>query len=86
MFIESQREYLKIVTETKTILTRYLLAAVEKALPPENFIRVHRSFIVARNKIDLFDASSIEIGKNEIPIGRSYKSYVLQALGFKGTE
>lgn len=86
LYIESQREYLKVVTNAKTILTRYLIAAVEKELPPESFIRVHRSFIVARNKIDLIDANSIEIGKNEIPIGRSYKKQVLQTLGFKETE
>jgi DNA-binding LytR/AlgR family response regulator len=50
-------------------------------LANNNFIRVHRSFIVAKNKIDAFTASDVEIAGQQIPIGRSYKELVLAIMG-----
>ena len=49
-------------------------------LAENNFIRIHRSFIVAKDKIDAFSASELEVGGKQIPIGRSYKEYVAHNL------
>jgi|SRR6218665_689568 len=81
LYIESQREHIKIVTDTKTIVTRYAISDLEKELPVAQFIRVHRSFIVAKDKIDFVDAQDIEIRNKEIPIGRSYRDLVKVVLG-----
>jgi DNA-binding LytR/AlgR family response regulator len=43
-------------------------------------LRVHRSFIVSKDKIEAFTATDVEIAGKEIPIGRSYKEFVLRAL------
>ncbi len=75
LYIESQKENVKIVMEDRTILTRYSISNLEKELP-ENFIRIHRSFIVSRSKIDFFDANDVEIRGKQIPIGRNYKDFV----------
>ena len=83
LFIESLKEYIKVVTKEKSILTKFQLSQIEQTLAKENFIRVHRSFIVAKNKIDAFTAIEIEVGGKQIPIGRSYKSEVHSALGIK---
>lgn len=83
LYIESQRENVRIVTDSKTIVTRYPISELEKELPASAFIRIHRSFIVARAKIDFIDANDVEIGGKEIPIGRSYKDYVLQTIGVR---
>jgi len=80
LYIESLKEYIKIVTGGKSILTKFQLAQVEEMLTKGKFIRVHRSFIVAKSKIDSFSATEIEIAGKEIPIGRSYKEYVLSNL------
>ena len=80
LYIESQRENIKIVTEDKTIQTRYLISDIESELP-NGFLRIHRSFIINIEKIEAFDSGTIEIGKKEIPIGRSYKDFVLAKLG-----
>ncbi len=80
LYIESQRENIKIVTEDKTIQTRYLISDIESELP-SGFLRIHRSFIINIEKIEAFDSATIEIGKKEIPIGRSYKDFVLARLG-----
>jgi DNA-binding LytR/AlgR family response regulator len=81
LYIESVKEYIRINTPGKTVLTKFQLHEIEKVLPGNYFMRVHRSFIVAKNKIDAFTAADIEIRGKQIPVGRSYKELVLAALG-----
>ncbi len=76
LYIESLREYIRVVTRKKTILTKFQIGQIEKLLEDNNFIRVHRSFIVAKNKVEAFTAVSVEIENKEIPVGRSYKELV----------
>jgi len=73
LYIEGLNDYIKIITTTKPIVTKHLLASLEEMLPPAQFIRIHKSFIIAINKIESFNADSVEIGKKEIPIGRLFK-------------
>jgi len=80
LYIESLKEYIKIVTNGKSILTKFQLNQMEELLAKGKFIRVHRSFIVSKNRIDAFSATEVEIGGKQIPIGRSYKEYVLSNL------
>ncbi|MEO5593400.1 MAG: response regulator transcription factor [Chitinophagaceae bacterium] len=80
LYVESLKEYIKIVTNGKSILTKFQLNQVEELLSKGKFIRVHRSFIVAKAKIEAFSATEVEIAGKEIPIGRSYKEYVLSNL------
>jgi DNA-binding LytR/AlgR family response regulator len=81
LYIESKREYIDIVTKNRSLLTKLPLGEVEELLTKNNFIRVHRSFIVAKQKIDAFTAAEIEINGKEIPIGRNYKELVAAMLG-----
>ncbi len=80
LFIESLREYVRISTREKSILTKFQLHEVEDLLSRNNFIRVHRSFIVSKDKITAFTASDVEVNAKQIPIGRSYKELVLSIL------
>ena len=80
LYIESLREYVRITTREKNILTKFQLTAVEELLSKNNFIRVHRSFIVAKDKISAFTATDVEINNKQIPIGRSYKELVIGVL------
>jgi DNA-binding LytR/AlgR family response regulator len=80
LYIESLKEYIKIVANGKSIITKFQLNQMEELLTKGKFIRVHRSFIVSRSKIESFSATEIEIAGKEIPIGRSYKEYVLSNL------
>jgi len=81
LYIESKREYISIVIKDRSFLTKFQLSEIEELLASNNFIRVHRSFIVAKNKIDAFTASDVEISGQQIPIGRSYKELVLAIMG-----
>ncbi|HEY6438204.1 MAG TPA: LytTR family DNA-binding domain-containing protein, partial [Ignavibacteriaceae bacterium] len=73
LYIEGLNDYIKIITTNKTIVTKHLLASLEEMLPSKEFIRIHKSFIIAINKIESFNADSVEIGKKEIPVGRLFK-------------
>lgn len=79
-YIESLSDYIKIHLTDKTILTRETISSIEAKLPQNDFIRVHRSFIVSLSKIESFTNETIEIGKKEIPISRSYKDEVMNKI------
>ena len=81
LYIESRREYINVTTKDKSLLTKFQLGEIEELLAKNNFIRVHRSYIVAKNKIDAFTAAEIEINGQQVPIGRSYKELVSSILG-----
>jgi DNA-binding LytR/AlgR family response regulator len=81
LYIESKKEYISIVTRQQSYLTKYALGEIEQQLDKARFLRIHRSFIVARDKINAFNAAEVEINSLQIPIGRSYKELVLSLLG-----
>lgn len=73
LYIEGLRDYIRIFTTSKTIVTKHLLSSLEEMLPGDAFLRIHRSYIVSLDKIDSYNAETIEIAKKELPIGRLYK-------------
>ena len=76
LFVESQREYVKIVTTKKVHVTKMSTHEIEDLLPSNYFKRIHRSFIVAVGKIDSYTAEMVEIGGTQIPIGRGYRDVI----------
>ena len=75
MYIEGLKDYIKIYTEdaSKPILSLMSMKAMEELLPSSRFIRVHRSFIVQKDKIRVIDRGRIVFDKTYIPISDSYK-------------
>lgn len=83
LYIESIKDYIKVVTTNRTVITKQSIGSVEEMLDKDRFIRVHRSFIVALNHVDTFSSTSLEIGSIEIPIGRLYRDGVIKILETK---
>lgn len=83
VYIESLKDYVKVHTSSKLVITKQLISQFEEALPAERFLRTHRSFIVSVNKIEAFTAEVIEIAGQELPIGRVYKNAVMNVLNYK---
>jgi DNA-binding LytR/AlgR family response regulator len=79
-YIESIRDYIRIVTKCGAIVTKFKLSDIEELLTSNNFLRIHRSFIVSKDKIKALTATEVEIEGKEIPIGRSYRELVIRAL------
>ena len=75
-YVESQREYIKVVTEKKEFISRMSTHEIEDLLPSHTFKRIHRSFIISINKLDSYTAESVEMNGISIPIGRAYKEVV----------
>ena len=81
LYIEGRKEYLKIVLMTERILTKQNFKEMISTLPELGFIRVHKSFIVAINKIGSIRNNRITIGEKSIPIGSTYKELFYKAIG-----
>lgn len=73
-YIEGLKDYIKIFTSEKAILTLNSLKKIQEILPEANFVRVHRSFIVSLSKIDSIQRNRIVIGKTFVPVGENYKN------------
>jgi two-component system, LytTR family, response regulator len=80
LFIEGMKDYVKIRTADKETITYQTMSHFEEKLPDTLFLRAHRSFIVAIDKITAYSASRIEILNWEIPIGQYYQKEVLKRL------
>jgi DNA-binding LytR/AlgR family response regulator len=80
LFIESLKDAVTIHTADHAYATHYHLNELEELLPREHFLRIHRSFLVAIDKIDSFSAAEVEVGGRTLPIGRKYKEYVAGRL------
>jgi DNA-binding LytR/AlgR family response regulator len=80
LYIESLKDYIKVVTSSKTVITKQSISSLEETLPKGNFIRIHRSFIVALNKVESYNHEIVEIAKKEFPISRMYSHEVRKAL------
>ena len=80
LYIESLKEYVRIVTKNQAIVTKSSIASLESILPQDSFVRIARSFIVSIDEIKSFTNEIIEIGKVELPIGKLYKPNVLKVL------
>lgn len=82
LYIESLKEYIRIVTQGgNPIVTKFQISDIEALLPQNVFLRIHRSYIVARDKVDAITATDVEIRGREIPVGRNYKDLVQAAFG-----
>jgi len=80
LFVESQKDYVKIVAAHKQIITKQTIASIESMLPENEFVRVHRSFIVAMNKVDSYNQHTLMVGSEEIPIGPLFRQQAIQRL------
>jgi len=76
VYIESQREYIRIVTTKKEWITKMSTHEIEVLLPADLFKRIHRSFIVALKKIDSYTSDSVEVNGISIPVGRDYRDAI----------
>lgn len=83
IYIEAMKDYLKIHTGEYKLVTLQTMSEMEKILPPKQFIRVHKSFIVAVAHIKSVYGNSIEMEKTTIPIGISYKNNVMNFIARK---
>jgi DNA-binding LytR/AlgR family response regulator len=72
LFIEGMKEYIKVVTPDKTYITHKSLTLQSEELPSERFMRIHKSYTIALDKVKSIEGNRIQILNHTIPIGRNY--------------
>jgi DNA-binding LytR/AlgR family response regulator len=82
-FIEGLNEYIRIHTDNRRVVVKSSLHSIEEKLPSEQFIRIHKSYIVSIPRIRAFNATTIELDNAKLRIGRNYKNQVFSALHYK---
>lgn len=80
LYIEGARNYLFVFTKEKKIMTLMRMKEIEEQLPSDYFIRIHKSFIVAKGYIELIERHQVTIKDKKIPIGRNYREMFLKAI------
>jgi DNA-binding LytR/AlgR family response regulator len=80
LYIESLKDYIRIILRDKQVITKQTITALEEMLPEQEFMRLHRSFIVALKKIDSYNLTSVFIGKTELPVGPLYRHEISKRL------
>lgn len=80
IYIEGLKNYISIFLPEQRLITYLTLKDVEPLLPSNNFIRVHKSYIIALDKINMIDGNMIYIGSEKIPIGETYRAKVYQYI------
>lgn len=74
LWIESLKDYVKVALKDRTFVTKQKISILEELLPEDNFLRIHRSFIISVPMIESFNSNTVEIAGKELPIGRNYKN------------
>lgn len=80
-WIESIKDYIKVMTPVKTYITKQKISITEKLLPFGQFMRVHRSYIVPVKKVEAFHPQYLSVAGTKIPVGRNYKEACVQQFG-----
>lgn len=80
LFIEALKEYVKIVTKIRSVITYHTLTGLEEKLPAGKFYRIHRSYIVRINAITSIDGLVIKIDQHELPLSRTEKDVFMELV------
>lgn len=80
LYIESARDYVRVFTKDKSYITRQTISSVEAMLSGNDFIRIHRSFIISVTQIKSFTNELVEIGNKELPIGKLYRNSFMKLV------
>lgn len=80
LFVEGVKDYVKIVLDSRKILTKESIGKMAERLPADQFLRIHRSFIVNCNKITAYTATEVEIERRVLPIGRVFRKEFLEKM------
>jgi DNA-binding LytR/AlgR family response regulator len=80
LFVEALKEYVKIVTKDKSVITYHTISGLEEKLPAGKFYRIHRSFIVCIKAITSIDGFAVRIDKHELPVSRNERDAFVEFI------
>jgi DNA-binding LytR/AlgR family response regulator len=83
-YIEAVGDYMKVVTDSGQLIINETMKKLQEELPERSFIRVHKSFIISRDRIKYIEGNYVQVEDKSIPIGATYRNEVLASLEKRG--
>lgn len=83
LYVQSLGNYVKIVVQGKVWVTQITTTELEESLPRSQFLRIHKSYIVSKSKIDIMKDDELVLAGNILPIGKTFKKYVKELLAYR---
>ncbi len=80
LYIESLKDYIRVTTKSSSFISYQSLTSITEKLPPEKFIRIHRSFTISIDKVKSIEGNSVEIDGKLLPISREHRQEVLKKI------
>ncbi len=77
LFVEGMKDYVQIQMSDQRLIVHQTMKKMERALPPDRFLRIHKSFLVAIEKIESLDGNLLEVGKHQLSVGANYRDDLL---------
>jgi DNA-binding LytR/AlgR family response regulator len=82
-YLQSMGNYVKIITDSKAYVTQITTAELETILPHSLFLRIHKSYIVNRHRVESITDEYLVVAGNKLPVGKTFKRYVKEQLHYK---
>jgi DNA-binding LytR/AlgR family response regulator len=79
-YIQSAGDYLKLVMQEQVIIIHDTMKDMENTLPEDQFIRIHKSFLINLKHVKYVEGNEVNIGKEKLPVGASYKEHLLKTM------
>ncbi len=76
--LQAYGDYVRIYTKEKSLITKERLANLEKELPNNHFIRIHRSHIISQDKIEFIEGNMVKVGEEKLPVSLSYRESLMK--------
>ncbi|MCP3928465.1 MAG: response regulator transcription factor [Bacteroidetes bacterium] len=76
-YLQAYGDYVKVFATQETLLTKERLSNLEEMLPNEQFLRIHRSYIISLNAIQFIEGNQVQIGTTKLPVGQKYRESLL---------
>lgn len=80
IYIESLKDYIRIKTKCSELITYQTLVGIMEKLPANKFIRIHKSFIISLQKVDVIEGNMVRIANKTLPIGRSFRQALIEKI------
>lgn len=82
-YVEAIGDYMKVVTDSGQLIINETMKKLQEELPATSFVRIHKSFIISRNRIKYIEGNYVQVEDKSIPIGATYRNDVLASLNKK---
>jgi DNA-binding LytR/AlgR family response regulator len=80
LYVQALGDYVKIITEDDSLVVLSTMKSFEKILPAEQFLRIHKSYIINLSRVENYNSKTVELGAESLPLSRNRKTDLVEAL------